>query len=303
MGPGHLGGHLQQHRFRTAQNARADLGVPVHHVELFVGQLARLVENGVRDAELADVVHLGRIRQPVGPRVGPARAARQQYRVRAHALEVSGGVTVLGFGGEAEAQHHLAVCLVGFLLRRLELHDRLLEGPGAFMHAGFEHRVHVGELALIRADAKQGLNSRLQLDGFRRFANEVVGAEIDGPLARVGRPLRRHHAHGGWRAGNPLAHPLQEFEAIHHRHAQVQNDQVDALAIEHVQRLEAIRGFDEAQVLPAQHTLDRCADGVLVIDQQNGRRHVISPGLAECGWRSACPCRVRSRRRCARHAA
>src|SRR5438132_1590765 len=56
VGGGDLGAHLQNGRVASRQDRPADLDMALHELELFIGQLARLEQDAIGNADLADVV-------------------------------------------------------------------------------------------------------------------------------------------------------------------------------------------------------------------------------------------------------
>ena len=84
----------------AVEDASAELGVLAHFVPLGVGELARLLEDGVRDADLADVVkHAGE--------VDALRLARSHRQLGGDQLGVAAdGLRVAGGAGVAHVERH-----------------------------------------------------------------------------------------------------------------------------------------------------------------------------------------------------
>ncbi|MNC88538.1 hypothetical protein D3C83_43600 [compost metagenome] len=60
-----LGAHLQIRRFSIREHARADCRVRPHHVPLPGRERPFFQQDGVRDADLADIVHRARMENPL----------------------------------------------------------------------------------------------------------------------------------------------------------------------------------------------------------------------------------------------
>ncbi|MCY1519243.1 hypothetical protein D9M68_539920 [compost metagenome] len=94
---------------------------------------------------------------------------------------------------------------------------------------------------------------------------------VDGPILdrahhrfSVGVP-GKHDADG---IGPALAHPHQQLAAIHLRHHEVADNQLDVLAGEYLQRLDAVAGEVQLVVLALEHPPQRGQDARFIIHQQ-----------------------------------
>src|SRR4051812_8661274 len=87
-------GELEELRARVGEHRRADRRVGLHDLPLLAVELARLEEDAVRDADLADVVEGGRVTQELGLGDAPADRGREPLAEPAHALDVLAGVAV-----------------------------------------------------------------------------------------------------------------------------------------------------------------------------------------------------------------
>ncbi|MPN13026.1 hypothetical protein SDC9_160346 [bioreactor metagenome] len=107
-----------------------DLGthhrVLVHDLPFFGVELAGFEQDGVGDADLADVVHRRRVEDDVGRFFPHAVRQGDQAGVVAHAQHVVAGFVVLEFGGAAEAPDDL---LAGGEQFQSALADHALEFP------------------------------------------------------------------------------------------------------------------------------------------------------------------------------
>ena len=79
----------------------------VHDLDLFRLELSRLEQDGVGDADLADVVQLGGLLEHVEPLALPAQFASDEPRVLAHAQHVPPRVVIAELGCAGQAVDHL----------------------------------------------------------------------------------------------------------------------------------------------------------------------------------------------------
>ena len=106
--------HLQDGEGALAEDLGAHLGVLLHHLPLGGGQLARLEEDLVGDADLADVVQRRGAPEQRGLVLAEAEAAGDQRGGPANALGVLVGGVVAVLGGDGEPLERLEA---GFLER------------------------------------------------------------------------------------------------------------------------------------------------------------------------------------------
>ena len=89
----------------VAQDLVADLGVGLDVFVFGLGQLARLAEHVVVDADLADVVQqAGEVDRVQGPAIA-AQLFRQANRDAGHAIAMTAGVGILGVDGRGQRPH------------------------------------------------------------------------------------------------------------------------------------------------------------------------------------------------------
>jgi hypothetical protein len=133
MGQGDDAGCFEQLVVVLADDLGAHDRVLVHHLPLGRIELAGLEQDGVGDADLADIVHRGSIEDDAG-RLAEAMGEGDQAGVVAHAHVVAGFV-VLELGGTAQAT------------------DDLLAGGEQF---GCPLRHHVGQFARLVVEGEVG---------------------------------------------------------------------------------------------------------------------------------------------------
>ena len=153
---------------------------------------------------------------------------------------------------------------------------RQLDAPVAAPHVA-RRRVEreVGEAQALRRrlDApQQRPQAREQLAQGEGLDQVVVGAGVEAGDAVVDRVARGEHQDRRAVAG--LAHAPAHLEAVDVRHRDVQDDGVDLLARDAVERLAAVLGERHVVALEGQRPLHRRAQGRLVIDHQDSHRRV-----------------------------
>ena len=100
------------------------------------------------------------------------------------------------------------------------------------------------------------------------LADEVLGASLQ--RAQLVAGLGRDHQHGQIAARLDVAQAFHDFEAIHFRHLQVEQDQIVAVLL--VQRVHGLRvhGGGDARIAGvAQHLFEQHDVGLLVIDDED----------------------------------
>lgn len=122
-----LGGHLEHRDLGVAQDLRADARMGVHDGALLFGEAARLLEDVVGDADLADVVHGGRLFDALTPARRLAQGFGQHAGEGADAQDVLAGVAVAVFGGECELGQGDTVGLGERLVGELALMPNLMQ--------------------------------------------------------------------------------------------------------------------------------------------------------------------------------
>ncbi len=212
---------------RALQDLMADRGVCLDDPVLVGGQPSGLVQDGVGDADLADVVHLGREPQQRALFLVLAGAVGEDGAGAAHSLDMARGLVVAELGGQRQAVDGLLLGGAQIVLGALEAVDGLsqlgcalvdppLEGLAvqAQLHvqgAGVEQVGHAGEHLLV----VEGLEDEVLGDAPQRrpFALAAdVGGEHENREVVVGVDQRRQ--------------PLHDREAVQDGHVEVEQDQV-----------------------------------------------------------------------------
>ena len=104
MAQGDVAGHLQDGRLRAVEHLRPDDRVRLHHLELVLRQLARLLEDRVGDADLAQVVHRGGHADVLDPLGRPAQDLGEQLAVQSGPLDVPARLFVAVARGAEQAE-------------------------------------------------------------------------------------------------------------------------------------------------------------------------------------------------------
>jgi hypothetical protein len=140
----------------------------------------------------------------------------------------------------------------------------------------------LGERALGLLPRELGADSSQRDGEVDRLGDVVVRAEIEGldDVLRV--RLRGHHDDGqlDWRVGDTQR--AQQLDAAHGRHLDVEQDQIDALLSQEVERLGARRGnLDEVPLAP-EASGEQVAVVLFVVDhEQSGAEHHAAPRRAD----------------------
>jgi hypothetical protein len=215
-----------------------------------VGQRAGLEPDGVRDADLADVVQRGGEAQVLDGVVREAELAGEQGGGAADALGVLLRVVVAVLGGEREALERL---LAG-----------VLEVGGAGADPALEVVVAVLERALQAARLEEVADAQEDLHAVERLRDEVLGAQAERAAARGGRAVGGQDE-GGHAGGDDA---LQGGEAVDARKLEVEDHEVGVVAVEDgVQLLGRRGGVDRLVAGRAEHAPEHeCALGVLEDD-------------------------------------
>ncbi len=109
MTEGNLVGHLQHRRRRAFQHAGAQGRVRFHDLEFFVREPAGLLQDGVGNADLADVVHGGGHADVADLDRRPAEDFGEELAIEAGALDVRAGLFVAITRCAEQAQDRLFV--------------------------------------------------------------------------------------------------------------------------------------------------------------------------------------------------
>ena len=83
-----------------------------------------------------------------------------------------------------------------------------------------------------------------------------------------------------------LAQPVEQLEAVHARHLDVEDRQIDRLGGQALQSLRAVRENTHDEALGLQRHGDRGQDVAIVIDKRDGLRHGYPP--PPMGWAGRC---------------
>ncbi len=243
------------HRQRLEHIGPGD-GVGLHDPELLVGEAAGLVEDVLRDGDLADIVQ-GRgqadeadLLLGEGVLVGfLGQAAQQQLGDLADAQHMQAALAVAELDDVAQNIHHQAALAVLLL-------DLL------------HHQAHQLFLFIVQ---QQGVDHPAVDDQrIEGAADKVRDAELEGPLDAGGGVLGRDHDDRDGLDPAAAVHLLQHAEAVHLRHHDVQQHQRDllAVAVELLHGLDPVFRLDDL-VLAVQHVReDRAVHLGIVRDQQ-----------------------------------
>ena len=107
-----------------------------------------------------------------------------------------------------------------------------------------------------------------QLIGGKGFGHDIVGPPLHGFHGQFHSGLAGNDDHDSVRYF--FLQALQQFQAVHLRHHQVQQDQVVGFLLEKLPGLGPVFHQCQAQVFPGQQALDAVPDDLFVIDDQQG---------------------------------
>ena len=137
---------------QRADDVGAEHRVLPHLLPLVVVEAARLEQHAVGDADLADVVQVGRLLDRLHQRLGPAELLAEHDHVGGDARRVTERVVVLGVEGGGERLEVAEVHVLDlFVEARVGDRQRELGGDAREQAA-----VQVGEGALVLADEREG---------------------------------------------------------------------------------------------------------------------------------------------------
>jgi hypothetical protein len=106
---------------RAGKDASAHQRVAFHESPFRGIQRSRLLQDAVRQRELADVVHEGSMEEPVEIVAVPAQLFRNRHRIVGHAQHVPSGVVVLVLGRQSQAKHGVDGALAQTIESRLQV--------------------------------------------------------------------------------------------------------------------------------------------------------------------------------------
>src|SRR5439155_20385082 len=104
--------HRGAERAELADDVSADLGVALDELELLFGEAGGLRQDGVWDAELADVVEEGAEAQRIETLLRQVQLLADRYRDALDPQGVAGGVGILGLDGRVQALDRLEGALL-----------------------------------------------------------------------------------------------------------------------------------------------------------------------------------------------
>ena len=224
---------------QLVQNLITDGGVGLHDLELFLRELAGLVQDGFGDVDLADVVQGGRHGDEADLRLG-------QRVLVGHRDELA--QDHLGEG--ADVQHVHAALAIAELDNMAE--DGNHQRVGFFVFVDLVgHQLHQ---ALLLAVQHQGVDHTAAHHRHIKGAADIVGrAQIVGALYERGGVFGRDHDDRQFVDPVILIHGSQHIEAVFYRHHDVQQQQINAAVfLDHFDGLLSVFCFQDLVFL-AQH--------------------------------------------------
>ena len=140
-----------------------------------------------------------------------------------------------------------------------------LDEPGRRVELDVREPEH---LAFLRPEPpKQRAQPGQQLVERERLDDVVVGARVEAGDP-VGDLVARGQHQDGQRVAGPAKAPAG-LEPVQPRHRDVEDDRVDAVAAQSVERLLAVAGQLDVVALQLEGTAERVPDGGLVVDDEN----------------------------------
>lgn len=175
-----------------------------------------------------------------------------------------------------------------------------------FEGALFDLAFEVEPVGLVLANERgpfQGLVYGVQQHGGRDDGLDqiVPGAKAQRFHRLVEPAFAGNHQHGGTRRHS--GQPGKEFQAVHDRHLQVDDEQVRPMGLEHVQPFLAVAGLQDGEPTGAETGPGGGADERVIVHHQDGcrafwprSRHVRTCSRSCAGISCAFPCRRPFRR-------
>ncbi len=258
MAEGNFLRHAQHAEAAPREDAGADRCVRLDLLELLDRELPQLQEDGVGDADLADVVQRGRAPDEQDLPVAQPEMPRQEGRHLPDALGVLPRLVVAELRRAGEPLDDL-------VLRRLEV-------ARALPHLRLEDLVLALHLEVQEARLEQRADPQHHLVGVERLGDEVFRPAQERLLPRLRRQVARHHQHREEGALGNLAQAVEHLEAVHVRHVEVEQDQVGArvdVELHHLARV--ARALDPPEPLALEQAPQHEHVRRLVVDDQDAR--------------------------------
>ncbi len=235
------------------QHIRADTGMALHDGEFLIGQLARLVEDGLVNRNLADIVQRGRRRDhgniTPGQRiaVGPLhQVGQQQLGKRVHMAHVLAALTVAEFNNMAEDINHQVALLLVFV--NLVGH-------------------HADQLLLLGIQQDSIDHAPMDDQRVKGAADEIADPQLVSALDKGRTAFRRNHNDRDVLDPPVLVHHIEHPKTVHHRHDHIQQDQRDlhTIFLDIGDTFHAVFRLNNV-ILPAEDIGQDCAVHLRIID-------------------------------------
>ena len=197
---------------QAVQDIRADRRVRLHDLEFFLCQLAGLVDDLIRNADLADIVQRGRI--------GDQLNILLRQRIAVGLLHQT---VQQNLGDDADVQHMRAALAVAELDNMAEYIDHQVADLFFFVNllGGKPHQ------PLLLGGQYQRVDHAAADDHAVERAADIVGnAEVVRVLDVLNAVLRRDHHHRDILNLAVVVHRGQHIKAVHLRHDHIQQDKV-----------------------------------------------------------------------------
>ena len=198
---------------QVVQDIRADRRVRLHNLKLFLCQLAGLVDDLIRNTDLADIVQRGRTRDQLNILLRQRIAVGLLHQtVQQH------------LGNGADVQHMRAALAVAELDNMAEDIDHQVADLLFFVNllGGKPHQ------PLLFGSQYQRVDHAAAHDHAVERAADIVGnAEVVRALDVLDAVLRRDHHHRDILDLAVVVHRGQYVKAVHLRHDHIQQDKVD----------------------------------------------------------------------------
>jgi hypothetical protein len=123
---------------------------------------------------------------------------------------------------------------------------------------------------LLGGEAQRARHPGLQLDRFAGFAQVVVSPEVEPHGQVLGSDTGRQEDDRHMTQDRIHLHLLQGGEPVHHRHVDVEQDEIRVLRVADVDSVPAVRRFDHPMAGAFQSPAKDLADRPRVVDDQDG---------------------------------
>ena len=260
-------------RVGPSKDAGADPGMLLHDPPLLGGQRTRLEEDGVRNADLSDIMHGTGFPDELYLMRCQPESPGNHFRIATDPSNVRRRVHVFGLRGQYETADRVEVCVMGPPLSGSEILQSRSEVGDAPLHRLLELRALPLDGIERCFELELCLGPKVELDKLEWLRDEVVHAHFQGAQTVFAATEPGHHDDGRRGELGVVSYCEGHLEPIHSRHVRIQEDQVDAQS-ELGQGLDPVRRGFRGVSETFEGTHHRVAALVRVVDHEHTGRKV-----------------------------